>query len=350
MVKKRVTQQDIAVKAGVDRSTVSLALRNSPRLPAATRKRIRSVAEKLGYFPDPMLTALAQYRHSFSQHTFHGTIAWLVNDSTTSGFQNNPHYRDYYTGALQCAQKRGFKLEVLTFDQRTTTSRRLEEILRARNIQGLLLSPQPAGFKPLKLNWNLFSVITFGYSLTSPAMHTIAAAHYRSTRKVLDILRQRGYRRIGLALSAMTDDRCDNPYAAAYAGYFLRNEQPIPCRPLLLDEIRPNIEKVHRWLWEERPDAALINHYNVIKLLREARLDIPEGTGITCASLPYADDEFSGIVENSIHIGEVAVDMLVAMMNRGERGLPEFPQRIHVEGKWFEGTSLRPPPQTVFEK
>ena len=47
MNRPRVTLADIAAKAGVHVTTVSLALRNSPRLPVATRERIRKLAEQL---------------------------------------------------------------------------------------------------------------------------------------------------------------------------------------------------------------------------------------------------------------------------------------------------------------
>jgi len=52
---RRVTMSDVALAAHVHKSTVSLALRNQPKLNAATRERIRKIAEELGYRPDPML-------------------------------------------------------------------------------------------------------------------------------------------------------------------------------------------------------------------------------------------------------------------------------------------------------
>ena len=61
MNRPRVTLAAIAAQAGVHVTTVSLALRNSPRLPIATRDRIRKLADELGYAPDPMLQALVAY-------------------------------------------------------------------------------------------------------------------------------------------------------------------------------------------------------------------------------------------------------------------------------------------------
>ena len=45
------TQKDVASVAGVDQSTVSLALRGDPRISPATRRRVLEAAKKLGYKP-----------------------------------------------------------------------------------------------------------------------------------------------------------------------------------------------------------------------------------------------------------------------------------------------------------
>ena len=71
--------QDVARAAGVHQTTVSLALRNDPRLPAATRERIQAHAKKLGYRPDPMLAALNFYRASRHAVKAPPTMAFLFN-------------------------------------------------------------------------------------------------------------------------------------------------------------------------------------------------------------------------------------------------------------------------------
>lgn len=45
----------IAAEAGVSRAAVSMALRNHPRIPQPTRERIQSIANKLGWKPNPLL-------------------------------------------------------------------------------------------------------------------------------------------------------------------------------------------------------------------------------------------------------------------------------------------------------
>ena len=58
----RTTMKDVAQQLGVHTTTVSLALRNSPKLPIETREKIQALAKKMGYHQDPMLSALTAYR------------------------------------------------------------------------------------------------------------------------------------------------------------------------------------------------------------------------------------------------------------------------------------------------
>jgi LacI family transcriptional regulator len=60
VVKRATTIREIAAAAGVSAMTVSLALRGSREVSAATRKRIRALAESMGYRPNPMVSALMQ--------------------------------------------------------------------------------------------------------------------------------------------------------------------------------------------------------------------------------------------------------------------------------------------------
>src|SRR5438128_7703876 len=99
MNERRVTQQEVARRARVHRTTVSLALSDSPRIPAKTKARIKRIAQELGYAPDPMLTALIAYRSQRRPAAFHGTLAWLANTQVGYDWKLVPHFRDYHEGA-----------------------------------------------------------------------------------------------------------------------------------------------------------------------------------------------------------------------------------------------------------
>jgi LacI family transcriptional regulator len=47
--------------------------------------------------------------------------------------------------------------------------------------------------------------------------------------------------------------------------------------------------------------------------------------------------------KNSFQIGVMAIDLLVDMLHRNERGIPARPYLLMVEGSWVEGNTLRKP-------
>ncbi|NQX13073.1 LacI family DNA-binding transcriptional regulator [Microbacteriaceae bacterium VKM Ac-2855] len=77
---RRPTIQDVAEAAGVSRALVSIVFRDVPGASAATRARVRGVADELGYRPDRRAQLLRQSRSrtlgvSFAVHdTFHAEL------------------------------------------------------------------------------------------------------------------------------------------------------------------------------------------------------------------------------------------------------------------------------------
>lgn len=59
---QRVTMQDVASHVGVHQTTVSIALRNRPGIPEATRLKIQEAAIELGYRTDPAIEAFNRHR------------------------------------------------------------------------------------------------------------------------------------------------------------------------------------------------------------------------------------------------------------------------------------------------
>ena len=346
MEPQRVTQQDIARKAGVHRATVSMAFKGHRNIPKETRERILKIAAEMGYVPDPMLSALAAYRSRKRPATYHGSLAWLVNSAYGFDWRDRtirPHFSDYFDGAAAQAKRYGFQIEVFDFNAPGMTPARLASILGARGVSGVLLCPQPRPDTTLDFPWQNFSAVTFGYSLAIPQLHTVSATQYRAMRLTVHELRRLGYLRIGLALDGDHDLRTDHNYLAGYlveehlAGAGGGATVPMLAAPY------PDQGAVARWLRIHRPDAIVTGNYHFLDVLRSLGKRVPEEIGLACPLLPSAETELAGVVENSVEIGSVAVDFLIGMIHRQERGVPANPQRIHVEGRWLTGKTLRAP-------
>jgi len=107
MNERRVTLSDIAVKAEVHVTTVSLALRNHPRLPEKTRRRIQALAKKMGYTPDPFLRALVSYRGKMMPHRNPAILAYVTNWHTRWGWKKMTAHPEFYEGAQAKAEELG---------------------------------------------------------------------------------------------------------------------------------------------------------------------------------------------------------------------------------------------------
>ncbi len=73
----RPTLNDIALKLGVSKMTVSRALRGEKHVGAARREEIAAMAKKMGYRPDPEITKLMTHMRRARQRATPRTLAFV---------------------------------------------------------------------------------------------------------------------------------------------------------------------------------------------------------------------------------------------------------------------------------
>lgn len=337
----RITHKAVALAAKVDSSTVCLALNNSPKLSAATKERIVAVAKKLGYQRDPMLSALAAYRRAGSSPVFHGMLGWIVNSRHGYNWQLPPEYRDYHAGAKERAAQLGYRFVILDLNEYESNPQRLADVLRARNIRGVLVCPQPDAHSLLSLNFDDLAAMSFGYTVKSPRLHLVTSHHYAAIRMVLGELRIRGYQRIGYAIPDSHNERLDKNYMAGY----LVEQRDWPADQRLTPFVgEPRLGPFRQWLRAERPDAVVTTHYVFPKMIDALRIKVPQSLGVAIISLADNVRNYAGVDEDSREVGRVATGLLASLVERGENGIPERPQRVLVRGAWCQGATLRPRP------
>ena len=336
---KRPTIRDIAAKAGYHYSTVSLALRNNPRIPKKTRDLIHGIAADLKYRPDPMLSALTAYRRDTKPRQCVSTIAWVTNHSTRDGWKDWHITHEYYKGAKSETDTRGYRLNEFWLQGKGMTERRLNQILETRNIQGILLPPQEKQTS-LELNWRRFSAVTFGYSLTSPELHMVTNHEYRNMRHLMKEVYARGYKRPGLVGFKRSAERVEFNWLAAFMLEQLETEEENRVSPLILDEW--DDFSFMSWFEQTRPDVIITRLSQVVDALRRFNLQVPEDVGLGFHSIQERDLEVTGIRKNAYRIGVLAADLVIDMIHRNETGVPRFPQRHLMEGCWEEADTLRP--------
>jgi len=69
LMPERPNLLDVAAAAGVSKSTAQRALANDSRCAEKTRSRVRGIAEKMGYVPEPIFAAVGARRRSKATRT-----------------------------------------------------------------------------------------------------------------------------------------------------------------------------------------------------------------------------------------------------------------------------------------
>jgi LacI family transcriptional regulator len=334
-----VTMQMIADEAGVSRMAVSLALRNSPKISVTTRHRIHQIAQRLGYRPNPLVSALMTQLRDIRRVPRPTTLAYVTAYPTADGWRRPGPFVDFYDGAKARAEALGYTLEEWWVAKPGMTEHRFSEILFNRNIHGLLIAPLPAGGSTLKLEWSRFATGTIAFSLASPLIHRASNDQYLSIGMALDELSKLGYRRIGLAITDEEDMRVQRKWSAGFMVYQQGIEPNRHVPHLLATGAFPRA--VAEWFDEHRPDAVLSQDSKMPEYLSQLGYSVPKDVGVAHLSLNEADTAFAGINQNSRLVGASALDLVDAQLRRNERGLPPAPKTVLILGRWIAGPTVR---------
>jgi LacI family transcriptional regulator len=354
----RVTLKQVAVRAGVHVSTAWRALKNDTYVEPAKRARIRSLAKEMGYAPDPMLTALSNYRRKQAPVAFQSTLAWINNFTTREEGRALINIAGYHEGAQRFATQMGFKLEEFWLAEPGMSPKRARDVLLARGIRGLVFPPQPLSGTDLGFDVEPFAAVAIGHSLASPRLHVVASHQHNASLQALRELARLGHVRIGMVAATETLRRANHGFESPYHFFqAVQNEKHrMPLFAIPGREEPRNVAAAREgflaWFRRHRP-TAIVCHLSEVRIwLETAGIIAP--TDVSLATLSRAfDAHWSGIDQQESEIGRRALELLVSLFQSGERGEPATPLRLLVEGRWTEGETTRrigPPAEELLER
>ena len=333
----------VAAAAGVSVMTVSLALRRAPSIPAATRERVLAAAERLGYRRNPLVSVLmAGLRGRQPGGREAHVLAYAESYPPNATRQNLESLRRFREGAAASAARHGYRLEVFRMGGSGLSEARLERVLHARGIRGVVFAPVPRPGTPLKQMWANHAVAALGFSLASPTLHRAVNHQIHSIRLALKSLLALGYRRIGLVISRGHDERVDHHWLSSVLLTRHENRGGEARFPMLLED-RVTALGLRAWLRAEQPEVVVTTEPGIAPMVRRKPGPGGQPPGFAHLDLTAEVTGCSGIDQNNERVGAAGVDLVVEQLQSNDFGLPENPKTVLIEGRWVPGTTAPGP-------
>jgi len=344
------TMADIAKAAGVSKNTVSLALRGSPRVSEATRRRIEENATAMGYRLNPTVAHLmAQLRRNRSPG-FQATLAMVNAHAQPDAFTHHATIPSYVCGCRERARQLGYQLDEFWLHDPDMTVARWISILRARNIRGILIvglmqqNRLPAHLAPL---WDEFPAVVTGVRTRDPALSFACSDQHALALEAYEKAVSLGYQRPALVLDGVIDELIEGRFTAGFLTAQSRLTPPERrTQPFYqVTAAREDRSVFSNWLKENRPDVIFTLYHEVKRWLRDLGLRVPEDVGLIQYEWRGGHNEWAGMDQRNDLVGAAAMDMLISMVHHNERGVPEYPRATMIGPHWIDGTTVGSTPK-----
>lgn len=177
---RRPTLTDVATRAGVSKSLVSIVMRDEPGASDETRRRVLAAAEQLGYHPDSRARLLRSGRSRLLGVVF--------------GIQHGFH-ADLVTDLYTAARETGYELALSAVTPDRAETEAITGLLQDRCEALILLGPQSSTASLTRLATRL-PVVAIARPIRSAAVDVVRTADAEGLRLAVDHLAGLAHRRI----------------------------------------------------------------------------------------------------------------------------------------------------------
>lgn len=339
---KRSTINDVAKMAGVSKATVSAVLNDTGTVRGSTRERVLEVMEHLNYRPSVAAAHTAGPKGR--------SIGLVIKEI------DNPYYGEVVTGARAAALEAGYTLLVTSSEGDYEAERRAVELLQAKDVDGLILTPvldETADLSHLfELKRRNFPFVLLEQIRGVPAS-LVDIDNVEASRKTVEYLIGQGHGRIahfaGPAYSTHSQERVDGVRMACSASRIIFGEDDLVRAGAHAED---GYEAAMAFFRDrsaaDRPTA--VTCYNdlvalgVVRALIELGLSIPDDVSVVGFDdihlLEYLPLRLTSVRTPKFRMGQIATQMLVRHIEAKE-ALP--PQKLTLEAELVVRDSTRAP-------
>jgi LacI family transcriptional regulator len=336
------TLRTLARTLGLSRTTVSDALRGSPRVDPGTAARVKKAAKEAGYRRNPLAGALMSELRRSRGTAFRGVLAAIDFYEPDRPEYGARFHRELVLGAEARATELGFKVEKFVVGRAGLSVQRLDSILQSRGIHGVILLPAWDEPDLSNLDWSRFAGIYTDYIIERPALHSVCSDHYRSMLAALQRLAALGYRRPGLFLQKHQDERLQFRWGAAFRAFQESHPAIKPVPPLIVEKFTR--EEFTKWFRRQKPDVVLGHNTEALDWMESCGADVPVTHGFFCLNVLMKTRPCAGLDLQPQQLGARGTELLIAQLQRNETGIPEWPSTTTIPARWVDGPTLRAAP------
>ena len=331
-----ITIKDVARAANVSYSTVSRALKNSPKISAKTIEKIQRIAKELNYIPNAVARELS------SQKTT--TVGFIYNTGT-----HKSNLDPIMEGTEETVAKEGFQL--LSFNSRENVKAEYNYLrfLHEKRVEGILIFPvitdEGSNLSYLKslIRSNIPVVVIDRYFPEFDIDYVVSdnfGGAYEATAHLIKL----GHRRIGYVTGqeylTSVKDRLEG-YKKALKDHGIMYQKELAKK--VVRKLPSSIEegyKATKDLLKERPTAIFtyneIATVGALKAIREEELNVPEDLAfIGFDEVAIASHIFmplTTVVQQAYKIGEMGARMIIERVKH-LREKKDFLETRHISVK-----------------
>ncbi len=332
-----VSMKDISAVCGVSVATVSKALNDQNDIGQETKKRIRQVAEELGYFPN---TAAKMLKTNRSYN-----IGVLFNHEDYSGLTH-----DYYALVLdslkRTVEEKGYDITFVNTSRRRAGTSSYLEHCRSRGFDGVAIvctdfySPEI-----LQLVRGGIPIVTLDHLFNNVC--AVMSNNVRGMQDLLTYIYKKGHRRIAYihgADSAVTQSRLSSFYRTAAGLGLVVPDEYIRISPYR-DTKGAYVETVKLLGLREPPTCILypddFSAFGGFNAIRERGMRIPDDISIAgydgIRIARHIEPALTTLQQDTEELGKMVGEKLLSLIEHPKTTLVET---LVVEGHVFEGNSV----------
>ncbi len=385
----------VAEKAGVSRSTASLALKGSGKVSNLTAERVQKCAQELGYTLHPYVSALMKSVRSGRVQPVTESLGYVYATVDAKNRFAEEYPKLYgparrFDGAQARARKLGFELKPFDLFEFGDNIKRQQEVMFSQGINGVLFDTPSYTLGEVGFPLDPFACVTFRDSAPLN-VHCVQTDYFSDVEKAYSTLWSLGFRRIGYLFSygqAMASN--DARVAGFREAQFMLSEEtdkipPFPflvfsyhliaycCgQPELIQDMYQAGESkwfheqdwsslsakqvqdiqndsgdtgilavLEKWIRYWKPEAIITEDARMIEWLETLNIHVPAQLSVAHLDLKEDTPGWAGIRRADEQVGQEAIQLLCDQLALGRKGAVSVPLHQRIRGHWQNGDTVR---------